>query len=368
MTAAIETRLRDGIAAARARQLDQARALLQECVDATPDNPLAWFWLALVSPTAEGAIAHLRRVLALEPAHTAAKEALAKLLFAQADRMRDNARRLFRDVAAVAPEDGRVWRAVVQLAMTPAEALTAVRELRALAPQFADGARHLRDALAADARAHEAAGDRAAACDRWKEATTLDDRDVEAWLGLAESSDDNAEAGEALGRAAALDPLHRGVVAAQERIAGEEYGPKPAVAAVAPTARARVAAAPARPTVLVIDDSPTIRKILSLTLEREGYAVIADADGESALQRLSNLVPDVILLDIAMPGIDGYETCKRIRSDSRTAHLPILMLSGKDALFDKVKGHMAGATEYLTKPFEAATVVAAVAGACAQPA
>jgi twitching motility two-component system response regulator PilG len=65
-----------------------------------------------------------------------------------------------------------------------------------------------------------------------------------------------------------------------------------------------------------------------------------------------------------MPGIDGYETCKRIRNDARTAHLPVLMLSGKDAMFDKVKGHMAGATEYLTKPFETATVLAAVEAAC----
>jgi twitching motility two-component system response regulator PilG len=116
--------------------------------------------------------------------------------------------------------------------------------------------------------------------------------------------------------------------------------------------------------IMVIDDSPTIRKILSLTLESAGYSVLAEADGESGLKRLANEVPDLVLLDIAMPGIDGYETCKRIKGDSRTSHLPVLMLSGKDALFDKVKGHMAGANEYLTKPFEAATVLAAVAGAC----
>jgi len=396
MTTAIDARLRDGIAAARAKRLEEARALLQECVDAAPNNPLAWFWLAVVSPTGEGAISHLRRVLALDPSHTAAKEALAKLLFTQADRMRDNARRLFRDAAAAAPEDPRIWRAVVQLAATSAEALAAVRELRALAPDFADGTRHLREALVVDARALKAAGNRVAARQRWHEAAALEERDIDAWLGLAESTDDQAERCDAVTRAAALDPLHPGVVAMQERIARELFTAHPsandpitatsivpALAAVTPDAGpaslavARSDDAPtsivpptpvARATVLVIDDSPTIRKILSLTLEREGYSVIAETDGESALKRLSDLVPDVILLDIAMPGIDGYETCKRIRSDARTAHLPILMLSGKDALFDKVKGHMAGATEYLTKPFEAATVIAAVAGACAQAA
>ncbi len=118
---------------------------------------------------------------------------------------------------------------------------------------------------------------------------------------------------------------------------------------------------------MVVDDSPTIRKILGLTLERAGYKVVAEPDGESAVERLGNLVPDVILLDIAMPKLDGYEVCKRIKKDARTTHVPVIMLSGKDALFDKVKGHMAGATEYLTKPFEPPAVLAAVSNAC-QPA
>ncbi len=118
---------------------------------------------------------------------------------------------------------------------------------------------------------------------------------------------------------------------------------------------------------MVVDDSPTIRKILGLTLERAGYRVVAEPDGESAVERLTQVLPDVILLDIAMPKLDGYEVCKRIKNDPRTAHVPVVMLSGKDALFDKVKGHMAGATEYLTKPFEPPAVLAAVSNAC-QPA
>jgi len=150
--------------------------------------------------------------------------------------------------------------------------------------------------------------------------------------------------------------------------------PEPPAAAVSEPAQAApppAAAVPSTPsytssrkTVMIVDDSPTIRKILGLTLERAGYKVVAEPDGESAIERLLQVVPDLILLDIAMPKIDGYEVCKRIKQDPRTKAVPVVMLSGKGALFDKVKGHMAGATEYLTKPFETPAVLAVVATYC----
>jgi twitching motility two-component system response regulator PilG len=115
---------------------------------------------------------------------------------------------------------------------------------------------------------------------------------------------------------------------------------------------------------MVVDDSPTIRKILGLTLERAGYAVVAEPDGECAVARLAELVPDLILLDIAMPKLDGYEVCRRIKADPRTARVPVVMLSGKGGFFDKVKGRMVGATEYLTKPFETPAVLAVIDNHC----
>jgi twitching motility two-component system response regulator PilG len=146
---------------------------------------------------------------------------------------------------------------------------------------------------------------------------------------------------------------------------------QPAVAQAADATTTPVAEKPkaasygsSRKTVMIVDDSPTIRKILGLTLERAGYKVVAEPDGESAIERLVQVVPDMILLDIAMPKIDGYEVCKRIKQDPRTKAVPVVMLSGKGALFDKVKGHMAGATEYLTKPFETPAVLAVVANYC----
>ena len=154
------------------------------------------------------------------------------------------------------------------------------------------------------------------------------------------------------------------------------FTPRPAAAVVDVPVVAAAPATPAPPvpspssngssrkTVMIVDDSPTIRKILGLTLERAGYKVVAEPDGESAIERLIQVVPDLILLDIAMPKIDGYEVCKRIKQDPRTKHVPVVMLSGKGALFDKVKGHMAGATEYLTKPFETPAVLAVVTNYC----
>ena len=165
------------------------------------------------------------------------------------------------------------------------------------------------------------------------------------------------------------------LIAAQETAAAASPelrvpSPEPSTDATAPPAVAQnvKADAPAygssRKTVMIVDDSPTIRKILGLTLERAGYKVVAEPDGESAIERLLQVVPDLILLDIAMPKIDGYEVCKRLKQDPRTKHVPVVMLSGKGALFDKVKGHMAGATEYLTKPFETPAVLAVVQNYC----
>ena len=138
---------------------------------------------------------------------------------------------------------------------------------------------------------------------------------------------------------------------------GRSRGPAAEVAATAPPPLTAAAAVPDLPvpqrpasskrTVMVVDDSPTIRKILGLTLERAGYGVLAEASGESALERMGQTVPDLVLLDISMPGLDGYEVCKRIKQDPRTSNVPVIMLSGKGAFFDTVKGKMAGATEYL---------------------
>ncbi len=105
-------------------------------------------------------------------------------------------------------------------------------------------------------------------------------------------------------------------------------------------------------TILVVDDSPTIRKLVTMTLEKYGHQVLSATNGLDALNKLKEVVPDLILSDINMPHMDGYQLCKMIRGNSVTRSVPVIMLSGKDGIFDKLRGRMVGATAYITKPFE----------------
>src|SRR6478752_8346081 len=108
------------------------------------------------------------------------------------------------------------------------------------------------------------------------------------------------------------------------------------------------------PVVLVVDDSPTVRKIVQLTLQRERIRVVTAGDGLTALAAVADEQPDLILLDIMLPRMDGYNICQVIRKNLAYRDLPIIMLSGKDGLFDKMRGRLAGSTEYMTKPFDSA--------------
>lgn len=104
-------------------------------------------------------------------------------------------------------------------------------------------------------------------------------------------------------------------------------------------------------TVLVVDDSATIRKLVSAKLEKHGHKVVTAVDGMDALAKLEEIVPDLILLDITMPRLDGYQVCKLIRANENTRFVPVVLISGKDGFFDKVRGKMCGSTTYITKPF-----------------
>lgn len=102
--------------------------------------------------------------------------------------------------------------------------------------------------------------------------------------------------------------------------------------------------------VLVVDDEPQARTMLRLILARAGFEVLEARDGYEALSEVERAVPDVMILDIMMPGIDGFEVCERLRNDTATANLPIIMLSAKADPESISKGLRVGANEYLTKP------------------
>lgn len=115
-----------------------------------------------------------------------------------------------------------------------------------------------------------------------------------------------------------------------------------------------------REKILIVDDDPDILDILKLTLEGEGYEVIEAMDGEEALKKVYNRAPNLIILDYKMPRVDGYEVCRILKKDILLRHLPIIMLTAKGELMDKVKGIDAGADDYVVKPFEPQELLARV--------
>ena len=103
--------------------------------------------------------------------------------------------------------------------------------------------------------------------------------------------------------------------------------------------------------ILVVDDEIYIVHILDFSLGMEGYEVITALDGEQALEKLKTDKPDLIVLDIMMPKLDGYEVCKAIKSSPETRHIPVILLSAKGRNVDQKLGFDVGADDYITKPF-----------------
>ncbi|MEU8120671.1 response regulator transcription factor [Spirillospora sp. NPDC049024] len=112
------------------------------------------------------------------------------------------------------------------------------------------------------------------------------------------------------------------------------------------------------PRILVVDDEPAVRESLTSSLEFEGYRVTGAADGAAALDRVERDAPDLVVLDVLMPRMDGLTTCRRLRALGAT--MPVLMLTARDMVGDRVTGLDAGADDYLAKPFELDELLARV--------
>ncbi len=114
------------------------------------------------------------------------------------------------------------------------------------------------------------------------------------------------------------------------------------------------------PQIMIIDDSPEILKLLKDILDYHGYRVLPFSSGEAALKSLTIELPDMILLDVKMPGLDGYEVCNRIKSNDLTSKVPVIFISGHNDVADKIKGFNAGGVDYIAKPFQLAEVLARI--------
>ncbi len=115
------------------------------------------------------------------------------------------------------------------------------------------------------------------------------------------------------------------------------------------------------PRVLVVDDDPQVLKLLRLNFEMEGYDVVSATDGNEALEAVDRENVDVVVCDVMMPGVDGLEVVRRLKGDSATARLPVVLLSAKALRGDSQAGLAAGADEYVTKPFDPAELIEVVA-------
>jgi twitching motility two-component system response regulator PilG len=122
----------------------------------------------------------------------------------------------------------------------------------------------------------------------------------------------------------------------------------------------KVSATAAAVKVLVIDDSNTIRRSAEIFLSQGGHQVVLAEDGFDALAKVNDHAPELIFCDILMPRLDGYQTCAIIKRNPKFAHVPVIMLSSKDGLFDKARGRMVGSEDYLTKPFTKEQLLKAV--------
>jgi two-component system phosphate regulon response regulator PhoB len=112
--------------------------------------------------------------------------------------------------------------------------------------------------------------------------------------------------------------------------------------------------------ILVIDDEEDLIELVRYNLEKEGFAVIGAGDGESGLSLAASRKPDVIVIDLMLPGIDGLEVCRSLRADGGTSQIPIIMLTAKTAEPDRILGLEIGADDYITKPFSPRELIARI--------
>ena len=112
--------------------------------------------------------------------------------------------------------------------------------------------------------------------------------------------------------------------------------------------------------ILAVDDEPHILKLVAFSLKSGGYEVLEATDGLSAIQVACAEQPDLVLMDVMMPALDGYEACRRLKADPETADIPVIMLTAKTQAAEQKTGMDAGASGYITKPFTPKDLVAQV--------
>ena len=113
----------------------------------------------------------------------------------------------------------------------------------------------------------------------------------------------------------------------------------------------------AKKKILIVEDEESLLKLESILLTSRGYEVVGVTDGPAALDAVMNRKPDLVLLDIMLPGMDGFEVCRQIKNNQFSRHIPVIMLTAKKSREDMARGEEVGADWYITKPFKSAMVI-----------
>lgn len=322
LTAEAHQLLKQGISTAKAGDVVAAREILTKATEISPESPLAWIWLAGVTESPADMVTYLRHALEIDPTNKHAvnglKWAEEKLRKTVPERECPFCETVFTQQDSQCPD----CQAILSLAdpkvllhngeVDQARVMSAIKHY--------EGSGVLSDA------------------DNFTQHFNLG----VGYLNLKQITKGVTHLKSALGLRPADETLSAQLALLLEQpevIAAQTWE-------VEPPAQTYLG------TVLIVDDSPTVQKLVTFTLERQNYQVISANDGFEALARLGDATPDLILLDITMPKMDGYQVCKIVRENNTTREIPVVMLSSKDGFFDKVRGRMAGSTDYITKPFQ----------------
>lgn len=371
------------------------RFFWQKVVEREPYNEEGWLRLASLADENQQAIGYLRRVLELNPQNDQALTRLHQALLEEGialarQQNKSRARWLLMEASALHPQSEEAWFWLAAVAEKTSDAVRCLQKVLKLNPQHTEAINKLNQLYSMEAnftpvvKAWQcpmcAAGFQVelAACPNCRVKLNL--TDLEAVLNNKEADRDvllnaiqyyqNAlESTEEFNSHyyLGLAYLHLGQFSESIQHFRRASGLRPddltlkAQLIVLEQKRTEIEAR----TVLVIDDSATIRKLVSMTLEKQGHRVMEAAEMMEALAKLNEATPDMILLDICLPGMDGYQICKIIKAYPSTKDVPVVMLSGKDGFFDKVRARLVGAQGYLTKPVVPNDLIKAVEAYCA---
>jgi len=286
--------LRQAIESAKSGDKARARGLLIEVTEADPNNEVAWMWRASVSLTPKDAAWCLNKVLNINPANRQAQEWLDKIR-----QLQDQPPAVTKPLVPPSPEP------LARPGSTGAHQVTP----------------SLNSPTASDLSPSSASPDRPSSPNPLRAATT-----VQAIPAVPSPRPAPPPVRPASGKTSETERVERSL------------RPEPP---------------PGAKVILAVDDSLTVRRVITQALESHGYRVITAADGYEALAKLKDITPDLVILDVALPGgMDGYQLCKQIHAEKSRRGIPVIMLSSRESLLDKVQSRLAGAAQYLPKPFK----------------